>query len=146
MALRGRGWFGVEERLLSPSRMCTPGGPPLWVTLAIDAADEAVDLATVDPRRAAEADRVQLAVSDQLIRLGPADREQLGRLLDVQEPRTGPFGVVVVHGDLLMFAALVPGEGRFSGRLVTPAAKYSREARGRAFERISRCASRGLSR
>jgi hypothetical protein len=113
MALRGRGWFGVEERLLSPSRMCTPGGPPLCVGLAVDAADEAVDLATADPRRAAEADRVQLAVSDQLIRLGPADREQLGRLLDVQEPRTGPFGVVVVHGDLLMFAGVYQEKADF---------------------------------
>ena len=60
----------------------------------------------ISSSRAAEADRVQLAVSDQLIRLGPADREQLGRLLDVQEPRTGPFGVVVVHGDLLMLAGV----------------------------------------
>ena len=34
------------------------------------------------------------------------DGPHLAGLLDVQGPRTGPFGVVVVHGDLLMFAGV----------------------------------------
>jgi len=95
------------------------------VRLAIDAADEAVDLATADPRRPAEADRVQLAVSDQLVRLGSADRQLLGCLLDAQESRADPVRVVVVHGDLLVSAGVLSGEGRFSGQLVTPADQIS---------------------
>jgi hypothetical protein len=106
MPLRGFWWVRIEDGLLDRPLLRTLPCPVARGSGAIDAADEAVDLAAADTGSATKVDRMEPAFGDQLVRLGPSNGQYLGCLLDVEEPRAGSFCVVVVHRCLLVFGTV----------------------------------------